>query len=490
MRRSAEAIPVSGSDEFTIDLASVAGRRVLISIPTGFQIRQFIHSGVIRLLRKYDIAVSIVSPSHSGEEFVKEVPEGVEIHALNFQEGSLQRRYWAARQHLLLGGHPTDTLRQKRVDLRRRLPSAALLAQIGNPLLRWFPPLRRRVLRWERFILRDKALDELLSTKMVDLILLGTPGYMTQDGLLMHAAVRRRIPVVAAVMSWDNLSSKGFINPSPDRLLVWSDYMRREAIDLQGIPTGHIVETGSPVHDAFANSSRFGSRAENLCRLGLDPERRLIFYGTNHGGFIADEIEVVKRIVRWVESDALGVPCQLWVRLHPQAVTGIYKIPTDPYLALASQLVKIEFPPVRDSRLSWELPKDDLEHLVGLLRDADVVINSGSLSIDAAVLDRPVICIAYDPIGDLPYDRSVRRYYDYTHMLNLTQCRAVQLAVTPDDLWEKIKAYLQQPGLDGEGRRRLVEEQVGQVDGKSAERIVRVIVQVLSQSSQGQHTSL
>jgi len=480
MKFSAEAVSTFGSDEVTSDLASMAGRRVLISVPTGFQMRQFVHSGVIRLLHEHGIAVSIVSPSHSGEEFEKEVPKSVEICALNFKEGPVQQRYWAARQHLLLNGPPTDTLRQKMVDLWRRRPSAALIAKIGNPLLRWFPSVRRKALRWERLILRDKALDELLATKAVDLVLLGTPGYMPQDGLLMHAAVHRRIPVMAAVMSWDNLSSKGFINPSPDCLLVWSDYMRREAMNLQGIPTEHIVETGSPVHDTYANANRFGSRAENLRRLGLDPERRLIFYGTNHGGFITDEIEIVKKVAHWVENNALGVPCQLLVRLHPQAISGIYKVPTDPYRALASQLVKIEFPLVRDSRLSWELPKNDLDHLVGLLRDADVVINSGSLSIDAAVLDRPVICIAYDSVSDLPYDRSVRRYYDYTHMLSLTRCRAVQLASSPEDLREKITAYLQRPDLDREGRRTLVEQQVGRVDGNSADRIVKAILQMLS----------
>ena len=93
--------------------------------------------------------------------------------------------------------------------------------------------------------------------------------------------------------------------------------------------------------------------------------------------------------------------------------------------------MKIDFPPVRDSNLLWDLPTDDIEHLVRLLRDADVVINTAStLAIDAAVLDRPVVSIAYDPSGDLPYDRSVRRYYDYTHMAHVVRAGAVKLAVS------------------------------------------------------------
>jgi hypothetical protein len=294
--------------------------------------------------------------------------------------------------------------------------------------------------------------------------------------MLLHAAVGRKIPVTAAILSWDNLSSKGLINPQPDRLLVWSDHMRNEAMTLQGVPSERIIETGTTVHDAFANAGRFGSRAENLRRLGLDPERRLILYGTNHGGSFSDEVEVVKRVAEWVEKDELGEHCQLWVRLHPQAVTGVYEISADAYRKLASKHVFVEFPPVRDTNMPWQLPKSDLEHLVSLLRDADVVINSGSLSIDAAILDRPVICIAYDPCGDLPYDQSVRRYYDYTHMSHIVRAKAVQLANSSDDLKRKIRGYLNDPSLDRDGRRRIVAQQFGRVDGRSADRVVAALL--------------
>jgi CDP-Glycerol:Poly(glycerophosphate) glycerophosphotransferase len=241
--------------------------------------------------------------------------------------------------------------------------------------------------------------------------------------------------------------------------------------------TKSIFETGAPLYDLFANASRFGSRAENLQHLGLDPSRRLIFYGTNHAAHFPDEVEVVKRVARWVEADFLGVPCQLWVRLHPQAVSGPYKVPAEPYRKLASKRVKIEFPPVRDSNLSWDLPTDDIEHLVRLLRDADTVINMAStLSIDAAILDRPVVSIAFDPSGDLPYEKSVRRYYDYTHMSHVVRAGAVQLAKSPDDLRDKIIAYLKHPEWDREGRRRIVEQQFGRVDGQAARRVAEQVM--------------
>src|SRR5262249_16848037 len=154
-------------------------------------------------------------------------------------------------------------------------------------------------------------------------------------------------------------------------LLVWSEHMKQEAVSLHGIPPDRIIETGAPLYDIFATAGGFGSRNENLTQLDLDSKRRLIFYGTSIAAYFPHQIEVVKRVAQWVEDDSFGVPCQLWVRLHPQAVSGPYKVLAEPYRSLASDRVKIQFPPVRDSSLLWDLPTNDIEHLVRLLRDAD-----------------------------------------------------------------------------------------------------------------------
>jgi CDP-glycerol:poly(glycerophosphate) glycerophosphotransferase len=464
--------------------AAQAAPGILVSIPSGFQLRQFVHSGLVDLLIRRGVKILILSPSTQNDEWVSHYPPGaVKVLPLEFQFGPLRRRYWAARQHLLLDRPMTETLRQKQVDLRRRFPWMAPAVQVANRALRLLPPVRHGVLRWERLFLSEKTVENVLSTQSIDLVLVGSPGYFEQDAILLHAATRRRIPVAAAVLSWDNLSSKGLINPQPDRLFVWSDHMRQEAITLQGVPPERIFETGSTVHDAFANTERFGSRSENLRRLGLDPERRLIVYGTNHGGSFWNEVEVVKRVAEWVEKDELGNDCQLWIRIHPQAVRGVYAIRGEAYRDLISKRVIVEFPPVRDANLPWQLPKSDLQHLVSLLRDADVVINSGSLSIDAAILDRPVICVAFDSCGDAPYDQSVRRYYDYTHLAHVVKANAVQLAHSPEELRQKIKDYLNDPTLDREGRRRIVRQQFGRVDGKSANRLLAAVLEMLSSNS-------
>jgi CDP-Glycerol:Poly(glycerophosphate) glycerophosphotransferase len=464
------------------------GRRILVSIATGFELRQLIHSAVVYILLRQGFEVMLVSPNAERDGFAKElVDKRVAFRSLSLGTGPFMWRYWGIRKYLLMPVPLTETLRQSIVTLHEHLPFPATATRVINRALRSVPGLRPRVLRWEGRLLRNEGVESLFDGTRIDAVLLGSPGYTIQDTILLHAAVRRRIPVAATVLSWDNLSSKGVINPQPDRLLVWSDHMKQEAINFRLMPEERIIETGAPLYDVFSNPQRFGSRAENLKHLGLDPARRLIFYGTNIALHFPDQIEVVKRLAQWVEDDRLAAPCQLWVRLHPQAIAGPYKVMLDPYRKLASKRVKIEFPPVRESNLLWDLPRNDIEHLVRLLRDADVVINMAStLSIDAAVLDRPVISIAFDPSGDLPYDRSVRRFYDYTHMAHVVQAGAVQLAKSPEDLREKIMSYLAHPEQDREGRRRIVEQQFGRVDGHSAMRVVEEVLALVLKNNHDQ----
>src|SRR5262245_5434357 len=66
------------------DRGTAPQRRVLISIPSGFQLRQFVHSGVVNLLLEQGFQVLVVSPNAVGEGFAGQIQErGVEVFALN-----------------------------------------------------------------------------------------------------------------------------------------------------------------------------------------------------------------------------------------------------------------------------------------------------------------------------------------------------------------------------------------------------------------------
>src|SRR5258707_14009804 len=105
------------------------------------------------------------------------------------------------------------------------------------------------------------------------------------------------------------------------------------------------------------------------------------------------------------------------------------------------------------------------------MRPSDVVVKVASIiAIEASIFDTPVVNVSFD--GEVPSDfaRSARRYYRFTHYVNITRHNAVRVAEEPVQLVELVERYLRDRALDREGRRRVVEEQCQFLDGRSAER--------------------
>jgi hypothetical protein len=72
--------------------------------------------------------------------------------------------------------------------------------------------------------------------------------------------------------------------------------------------------------------------------------------------------------------------------------------------------------------------------------------------------------------------KSARRYYSFTHYVNITSRNAVRIADSPAELVKFVAAYLAQPGLDAAGRKQVVFDQCQFTDGRSAERVAGLVL--------------
>jgi CDP-glycerol glycerophosphotransferase (TagB/SpsB family) len=116
------------------------------------------------------------------------------------------------------------------------------------------------------------------------------------------------------------------------------------------------------------------------------------------------------------------------------------------------------------------------------MRHSDVIVNVAStLAIEAAIFDTPVVNIAFDGEEPARFERSARRYYQFTHYVNITRHHAVRVAETPGQLVSEIGAYLEDPARDRDGRRAVVLEQCQFLDGRAAERVGGVVLAELAE---------
>lgn len=464
----------SGLTTATATPASRGGAppKILFNITHGFQARMLLRSAISDGLLDRGASLLIVSHSSKEEYFqrefshpqitLEEMPERfsrVEAHLVNM------------RQYLLMNPSLGATLNYKNEAFRRERPRRYWLARAGNSVLGRVPLLRKAYQAGEATLFRGVEFDDLLKRHRPDLVVTGTPGLNRNDIHLMRAARRHGIETATVMLSWDNLSSKGYMGAVPDNLFVWSDLMASEAVKYHNYPQDRIRWCGAAQFDLYHGIRERFDRMAWRRQHGVPEGRPLIVYGTINPALIPHEYNMLKQIADSLKSSAFKVRPYLWVRLHPQVVRGYYAQSLEPYKALGGEDAFIEEPPVQSEKLPWDLPKADAEHLARLMAAADIVVTPNStLSIDAACAGTPIINVFFDGEEPIMPELSAKRFMFYTHYAHILATGGIGKAMTIEDFVRMANGYIENPDLDRAGREGILRQQMNRLDGQAGAR--------------------
>lgn len=130
------------------------------------------------------------------------------------------------------------------------------------------------------------------------------------------------------------------------------------------------------------------------------------------------------------------------------------------------------------------MKKTDMDHLSNLLVGCSICLNSGStVSIDALMMDKPVILTSFDGDKKLYYWKSVRRLIDYIHLRKFIKMGGAKPVHSYIELNNLIRKYLAEPDFDLEERRYALQMECHLNDGKSTERVVSAMMHLLEETS-------
>jgi hypothetical protein len=161
---------------------------------------------------------------------------------------------------------------------------------------------------YELFI-RSHAPDVMLLTPLIDF-----GSYQTD---YVKSAHRLGVPVVFLPFSWDNLTNRGLVRITPDRVLVWNEHQKREAVTYHGVPAERVVITGAPRFDEFFAMKPSTTAAEFCMRAGLDPSRPFLLYLCSSHFVAPNEVEFVRRWAQAVRQSTALSRHGILVRPHP-----------------------------------------------------------------------------------------------------------------------------------------------------------------------------
>jgi hypothetical protein len=240
-----------------------------------------------------------------------------------------------------------------------------------------------------------------------------------------------------------------------------------------------VLVAGAPQWDVYFRSTG-ASREAFFSRIGADPSRKLITLSTTPRELYPHHDHVVRVLIRAMTGGAWPWPAQVLVRLHPRDDMSAYA----EFQGVPHLIIEKPFRATRTTSgdgLSIDVTAENQQHLADTMRHSDVVLNVAStLAVEAAIVDTPVVNISFDGEQPSEWVRSARRYYRFTHYVDITRQGAVRVAENPAELVEYIGRYLDDPSLDRAGRRRVTLEQCRFLDGRSAERVAAFVADELA----------
>jgi hypothetical protein len=306
-----------------------------------------------------------------------------------------------------------------------------------------------------------------------------SPGLIFSEVPLLRTAVRRRVRTIVVDPSWDNFTNKLIPVRRADRLVVWNDIMKQQAVDLHGYAPDHVRVSGPPHWDRYFRPGPAISREAFFARIGADPSRRLITVTTTPAPLYSHFDRVIRTLLRAETERRWDARAQVLVRLHPRDQLERYA----EFQGAPNLIIEKPFKATVKSGdgLDVDITGENQQHLADTLRHSDVIVTVAStIAIEASIFDTPIVDVAFDGETPVEFAKSVRRYYRFTHYANITRQGAARAAETPEALVEHVSRYVGDRSLDREGRRRVVGDQVQFTDGRSNERIARFVVEELA----------
>ncbi|MBI1974275.1 MAG: CDP-glycerol glycerophosphotransferase family protein [Candidatus Zambryskibacteria bacterium] len=442
-------------------------KTVFITIFEGVESKNILRTGIVdkMLSNNPELRVVLFVKNESRmDHYQKEFnhPRIVYEIAKPYEPNRLNRFFGRRKFHFL----QTDT-----TDLR-----AKIIAQDRGRLYYYYTLLLHRILARSFFVkifrfldlvlVKDAYFDKYFEKYKPNLIFLANL-FEDFEANFLRSAKKHAVFSIGLINSWDRVTARCILRILPDKFVVFNSVIKQEVVDANYVKPEDIFVSGLPQYDYYFSPVNF-SRKDFLDKLGIEDESRVMFYSPIGGMFSNSDWEMIDLLYDLNNRGKFGEQVKIFVSFPPNDFIKEEELEKRPWLLY--QYLGTRFSNVRST--DWDMTKKELDNLKSLLFHASLIVcYASSLSMDAAVFDKPAININFEIKNNGNLSKSPTVFYKMTHYKKALGAGGIRLVDNEEELIHWVRKYLEDPSVDREGRKKLVQRQCEYTDGKSAERI-------------------
>lgn len=453
-------------------------KKILIPISISFSIRYLIRTGFLEDLK--NVGIPIVALSWKEPSLISELSE-LGIPVVFIPNNRLGNRYLSVRKKidnwykLYRLRSPSSKIREKCLDIQRSRKSRLIrYARKKYHELILIPRNKsKKLIKKEKLLLiKDsnyEVFQKLIDRIKPDIVFSVTP-FHSQEDLLLRAAKNRGCLMLTSILSFDNVTKRGWLPFQYDGYMVWNEFNKRELLRAYPlIDEARIDIIGAPQFDFYWDQKRFIIPKQKwLHDNNLPSDKKIILYAGGPAILFPQEPQYLKDIAQAISDNIISNTVILF-RRHPNDNLERWREVIDEF----KRLIFLDIPWGKGKIAKYDnITEEDIRSLSSLLCHTDVHVNACStMSLDGAIFDKFQIGPAYDANPGKRFDRCVKQLYQQEHFLPITLSGGLNIATSRQELINFIKLGLQDANCQHHERNEMLKSIITFPDGKATERL-------------------
>ena len=469
--------------------------KILIATNSGFQVRYLLQTDIYKRFIQQNIDISVMAFPNEIDLIKQITNEKINIipepkrPKKNFIEKYLEyMRFFTRAQYNSTSVEIYKRMYSLGTSPIRKL-GIFLLFLISN-LIKKSVLLRILFVNLERYASKYAEYKQILKKVNPDFIILASHGSFGFDKYIAYSAKSLKIKIFTIILSWDNVTSQTYPAFYANYVIAWTEVMKKDILRLIDYKDDQVIVSGSAYFDNYYKKYNF-NKATFIKDNNFDPNKKIILFATRSPNTYPWHPNVAETISKLINTDSHFKDWQLIIRPHPihyrkdEMGNMIYQDVLDQYKKLTKEFsnVHINYPEVYKTSKSFLLNKNDSINLVNILKSSDILVNIFStMNIEAAICDIPIINICFEYNKPMyKFNLKNPRFNIYSdikesHNQRIVDSGGSAIAFNEKQLIYHLKEYVLQPDKDKDGRRTIVDREVGPYRGYAGKTIADTII--------------